>query len=142
MRPGGVLREQIAIVASDQGGAAQCSSSFTVKQAVEEQMLLDKQAVESPQESNTVTAAVLTSEADFDAISGEWDELVSSSCQQGVFFLRWHWNRVWWRMYAPPGSELFLIACRDRSGRLVGLAPLYRHCRSVKGLIKAMEPLL
>ena len=90
------------------------------------------QAVDWP---DRVTTTVLTRETDFDAIAEEWDELVSASCQHGVFFLRWHWNRVWWRMYAPPQSELFLIACRDRGGQLVGLAPLYRYSRSVKSII-------
>jgi hypothetical protein len=121
------LQEQAAILAFNRGGRPTCSSSPTVGQAAEGHALLDQQGVEVTQEPNRVTATVLTHETDFDAIGGEWDALVSSSCQHGVFFLRWHWNRVWWRMYAPPHSELFLIACRDRSGQLVGLAPLYRH---------------
>jgi CelD/BcsL family acetyltransferase involved in cellulose biosynthesis len=108
-----------------------------VGQAVEGHSLLDQQGVDVTQELTTVT--VLTHETDFDALAEEWDELVSACCQHGVFFLRWHWNRVWWRMYAPPHSELFLIACRDRSGRLVGLAPLYRHARSVHGLFKVQQ---
>jgi len=105
-----------------------------VGQAVDGPASLDREAVEMAQAPHRVTATVLTRETDFDAIAEEWDDLVSASCQHGVFFLRWHWNRVWWRMYAPPHSELFLIACRDRSGQLVGLAPLYRHGRSVHGL--------
>lgn len=139
MRPGGILQEQIAIVASSQGGTTTCSSFPSEGQVAEGHALLDTQGVEVTQEPNTLTATVLTHETDFDAIGGEWDELVSASCQQGVFFLRWHWNRVWWRMYAPPGSELFLIACRDWKGKLVGLAPLYRHYRSLKGLVKVQE---
>jgi CelD/BcsL family acetyltransferase involved in cellulose biosynthesis len=97
---------------------------------------LDAEMIPAPL---VVSTAVLTSEADFDAIGGEWDELVSSSCQHGVFFLRWHWNRAWWRMYAPPQSKLLLIACRDRSGHLVGLAPFYQHSRSVDGLVRVQE---
>jgi CelD/BcsL family acetyltransferase involved in cellulose biosynthesis len=136
---GGVLQKQAAVLAFDQGGTTTCSSSPTLGQGVEGQAVLDTEGVEVNQEPNRVTATVLTHEADFDAIAGEWDELVSASCQHGVFFLRWHWNRVWWRMYAPPHSELLLIACRDRSGQLVGLAPLYRHGRSVKGLFTVQE---
>jgi CelD/BcsL family acetyltransferase involved in cellulose biosynthesis len=133
------LQKQAAILAFDRGGTTTCSSFPTVGQAAEGHALLDQQGVEMSQEPHGVTATVLTHETDFDAIGGEWDALVSSSCQHGVFFLRWHWNRVWWRMYAPPHSELFLIACRDRSGQLVGLAPLYRHGRSVKGLFTVQE---
>ena len=110
-----------------------------MEQTVDGPASLDHQTAETVQEATTVTATVLTREADFDALAEEWDELVSAGCQHGGFFLRWHWNRVWWRMYAPPHSELFLIACRDRSGQLVGLAPLYRHLRSFKGLVKLQE---
>lgn len=108
-------------------------------QAVDGPALLDQQSVEMLREPHKVTTTVLTRETDFDAIAEEWDELVSASCQHGVFFLRWHWNRVWWRMYAPPQSELFLIVCRDQSGQLVGLAPLYWHGRSVHGLFKVQQ---
>ena len=133
------MQEQTAIIAFDQGGATTCSTSPRVGKAGGGPALLDKPRVEMSQEPHTVTATILTHESDFDAIAGEWDELVSASCQHGVFFLRWHWNRVWWRMYAPPHSELFVIACRDWSGRLVGLAPLYRHSRSVKGIITVRQ---
>lgn len=86
-----------------------------------------------------ITATVLTRAADFEAIGEEWDQLVSDSCQHGVFFLRWHWNHTWWSMYAPPRSELFLIMCRDKGGRLVGVAPLYRHPRKVLGVLNFYE---
>jgi len=134
---GGVLQQQATVIASGQGDRPACSSSLIEGQAVDSTALLDQQGVEMLQEPITVT--VLTHETDFDALAEEWDGLVSACCQHGVFFLRWHWNRVWWRMYAPPHSELFVIACRDRSGQLVGLAPLYRHGRSVNGLFKVQE---
>jgi len=133
------LQEQTTLVACDQGGAPIGSSSPIVGQTVDGPALLGQQGVNMPQETTTVTATVLTRETDFDAIAEEWDELVSASCQHGVFFLRWHWNRVWWRMYAPPHSELFVIACRDPSGQLVGLAPLYRYARSVHGLFTVQQ---
>jgi CelD/BcsL family acetyltransferase involved in cellulose biosynthesis len=98
----------------------------------------EESAVPSPH-SNELTTTVLTRDVDFDAICEEWDQLVSDGCQQGGFFLRWHWNRVWWRMYRLPQSKLFLITCRDQSGRLVGLAPLYWHHRSVMGMFKIQE---
>ena len=133
------MQEQAGIIAFDQGGTTTCSPSPFVRQVVDEPALLDQSSVDMTQGPQGVTATVLTHETDFDALAGEWDELVSVSCQHGGFFSRWHWNRVWWRLYAPPHSELFLIACRDQSGRLVGLAPLYRHGRSVKGLVELQE---
>ena len=133
------MQEQAGIIAFDQGGTTTCSPSPFVRQVVDEPALLDQSSVDMTQGPQGVTATVLTHETDFDALAGEWDELVSVSCQHGGFFSRWHWNRVWWRLYAPPHSELFLIACRDQSGRLVGLAPLYRHARSVHGLFTVQQ---
>lgn len=71
-----------------------------------------------------LASALLSADGEFDALQAEWDGLVDSS-DQAVFFLRWHWNRTWWRMYAPANSRLCLITCRDEQRRLVGLAPLY-----------------
>jgi hypothetical protein len=37
---------------------------------------------------------VLSSEAAFDDIEYDWQQLLDHS-EQSVFFLRWHWNRLW-----------------------------------------------
>jgi CelD/BcsL family acetyltransferase involved in cellulose biosynthesis len=66
-------------------------------------------------------------------LRAEWDELLEQSAQR-VFFLRWDWNRLWWETYAPPGSRLYLLACRTAEGKLVGLAPLYWQERSFAGV--------
>jgi hypothetical protein len=71
-----------------------------------------------------LASALISVDDEFDALQPEWDRLLDSS-DQAVFFLRWHWNRTWWRMYAPANSRLYLITCRDEQRRLVGLAPLY-----------------
>ena len=88
------MQEQAGIIAFDQGGATTCSPSPFVRQVIDGQALLDRQSVALPHEPTTVTSTVLTHEIDFDAIAGEWDALVSASCQHGGFFSRWHWNRV------------------------------------------------
>ena len=71
---------------------------------------------------------------------GEWDELVEES-RQRVYFLRWDWNRTWWRTYQPPGGHLFIITCREENGRLVGLAPLYIVQRRTAGIAHIREAL-
>jgi CelD/BcsL family acetyltransferase involved in cellulose biosynthesis len=81
---------------------------------------------------------ILTTDAEFDALRPEWDELLEASAQR-VFFLRWHWNRTWWRFYAPPGSHLLLVTCRDAGGRLVGLAPFYLQTRRYFGVVTLRE---
>jgi CelD/BcsL family acetyltransferase involved in cellulose biosynthesis len=83
---------------------------------------------------------VLTDTEEFDRIHGEWDELVEES-RQRVYFLRWDWNRTWWRSYQPPGSRLFIITCREETGRLVGLAPLYIIQRRTAGIAHIREAL-
>jgi hypothetical protein len=76
---------------------------------------------------------VLTDVRAFEWLSDEWDTLLDESAQQG-FFLRWKWNHLWWQHYAPPGSGLHLIVCRDPQRRLIGLAPLYQRTRRVLGM--------
>jgi CelD/BcsL family acetyltransferase involved in cellulose biosynthesis len=63
-------------------------------------------------------------DAGFDALEAEWDALLEQS-QQQVYFLRFAWNRSWWRHHAPRGARPHILCCRDAQGRLVGLAPLY-----------------
>jgi CelD/BcsL family acetyltransferase involved in cellulose biosynthesis len=87
---------------------------------------------------STIRASVTTDEAGFSLLAGEWDQLVDESDQR-VYFLRWGWNRLWWRLFRPPGSRLFLITCRDEQGRLVGLAPFYLKQRRTAGIPHVRE---
>ncbi|MCI0490341.1 MAG: GNAT family N-acetyltransferase, partial [Blastocatellia bacterium] len=83
--------------------------------------------------STALRAEVVDSEAAFDLLAGEWNGLLEDSDQR-VYFLRWQWNRLWWRYFQPPGSRLYIIVCRDEVGRLVGLAPFYWRQRRLFGL--------
>jgi CelD/BcsL family acetyltransferase involved in cellulose biosynthesis len=94
----------------------------------------------SVQLSHVLCAEALTTEDAFDLLREEWDQLVDVSDQR-VFFLRFSWNRLWWRSYAPPGSNLLLITCRDEQGRLVGLAPFYRRQLRTAGIPHVREVL-
>jgi CelD/BcsL family acetyltransferase involved in cellulose biosynthesis len=85
-----------------------------------------------------ITVSVLTREAALDAISREWDDLLEES-DQHVFFLRWSWNRLWWRILRPSGSQLFIITCRDAQNKLVGLAPFYLRQRHTAGIPHVRE---
>lgn len=71
--------------------------------------------------------------AGFDALSAEWDSLLEQSAQQ-VYFLRYSWNRSWWRHHAPRGARPHILCCRDAQGRLVGLAPLYWRQHRLLGI--------
>ena len=85
-----------------------------------------------------ITTSVLTRDREFDAIGREWDELLENSDQR-VFFLRWSWNRLWWRDLGPDDSQLFIVTCRDSQNRLVGLAPLYLRQRHTAGIPHVRE---
>ncbi len=85
----------------------------------------------------------LTTEEDWQGLSGHWDALVERSASATVF-LTWEWLWHWWRSLRREGDELFVLAAWDdaagdcrlpigncrlaspKSRRLVGLAPLYR----------------
>lgn len=85
-----------------------------------------------------VRASAVTDDAGFDLLAEEWERLLNQSDQR-VFFLRWSWNRLWWRALRPPDSELFIIACRDRQHRLIGLAPFYLRQRRTAGIPHVRE---
>lgn len=59
----------------------------------------------------------------FDALAGEWNELLKRSAFD-TLFLTWEWQRTWWEHLGE--GDLFLIALRDDQGHLTGIAPLYR----------------
>ena len=86
------------------------------------------------------TASILTRDIELDAIGREWDEVLEDS-DQHVFFLRWSWNRLWWRYLKPSDSQLFIVTCRDAHNRLVGLAPLYLRQLHTAGIPHAREVL-
>lgn len=92
--------------------------------------------VSSPPTVDEVT--LLDTDVALDGLQFEWDELLRDSSQAN-FFLRWHWNRTWWKTYAPSRSRLFLVVCRDERNRLVGLAPFYLGTRRYLGLLAIRE---
>jgi CelD/BcsL family acetyltransferase involved in cellulose biosynthesis len=86
----------------------------------------------------TVATQIISDAHSFRALSGEWDRQVSQSAHYS-YFVRWHWNWLWWMHLAPATAQLFLVCCRDRSGELVGLAPLYLRARRILSFLKIQE---
>lgn len=80
------------------------------------------------------TVETVTGLAGFEALRGEWDELLSAS-SSGRLFLTWEWLYAFWRRLgaAHPGRELALVVVR-RDGRLSAVAPLF-SARSRRGLL-------
>jgi CelD/BcsL family acetyltransferase involved in cellulose biosynthesis len=86
----------------------------------------------------SLRAAVVTDEAAFNVLRLEWDRLLAESDQR-VYFLRWSWNQLWWQVFKPQASRLFVITCRDEQGRLAGLAPLFLRQRRTAGIPHVRE---
>lgn len=68
-------------------------------------------------------AEIYTNAEGFEALAGEWNELLHDSAADTIF-LTHQWQYTWWRHLGSGAPTL--IALREGNGRLVGLAPLFR----------------
>ncbi|HHJ34571.1 MAG TPA: GNAT family N-acetyltransferase [Gammaproteobacteria bacterium] len=78
-----------------------------------------------------------STEGQFSSMKDEWTHLLDRY-DNATLFNTWEWQYAWWHTWAKElDGELYLILVRNKSGELVGLAPLYRYKYSVtKGLFK------
>jgi CelD/BcsL family acetyltransferase involved in cellulose biosynthesis len=83
-------------------------------------------------------STTVVTDADWNSMAEEWDRLLDASDQR-VYFLRWSWIKLWWETYRPQGSRLYIIACRDDFGEVVGLAPFYIRQRRTAGIPHVRE---
>lgn len=74
-------------------------------------------------------------EAAFAALGPAWNRLLEASSASNAF-LTWEWISLWWAIYGR-GSRLNVLVARDRSGQLLGIAPLKR--RTLGGLVDVGE---
>lgn len=88
-----------------------------------------------------LTTSIIRGLEEFERMEVEWDDLVNDSAQR-CFFLRWHWNWLWWQHFAPRRSSLYIVRCTDGNGRLVGIAPLYRREHQMMGIPYVRELVL
>jgi CelD/BcsL family acetyltransferase involved in cellulose biosynthesis len=68
----------------------------------------------------------------FDELKPEWNDLLQRSSSNRIFST-WEWNATWWQAFEP--GALWVIACRDDSGKLVGLAPWFIEQHPEKGRV-------
>jgi CelD/BcsL family acetyltransferase involved in cellulose biosynthesis len=69
-----------------------------------------------------LSTAIVDTTSGFDALRGEWDELLRNSASNNLF-LTWDWLRTWWE-HLPEDRSLHIVTVRDKDARLVALAPL------------------
>ena len=62
---------------------------------------------------------------DLASVREEWTALAESA---GNLFATWEWADAWWRVYGAD-RPLHVTGCRDESGRLVAVLPLYLSTR-------------
>jgi CelD/BcsL family acetyltransferase involved in cellulose biosynthesis len=88
---------------------------------------IDPQPVANPipQPENGLRIEIIRDSRSFEALRGEWNELLSCSAADSVF-LTWEWLYSWFRTH-PRGHALFLVTVRS-GAKLVALAPfVYRR---------------
>lgn len=79
----------------------------------------------TPHARGALTVTRVSDANSFRALDAEWDALYERSSCRSVF-LRWGWLHSWWCVFGE-GHGLRIYAARDATGRLVGIAPLYRR---------------
>ena len=65
---------------------------------------------------------------EFNALAGEWNELLAESASH-VPFLRHEYLSAWWQTLGGgewPQGELYVVTARHSDGRLAGIAPLFQ----------------
>jgi CelD/BcsL family acetyltransferase involved in cellulose biosynthesis len=77
--------------------------------------------------TTTPEVATVTSGAEFEALAGEWDDLVRAMPRPSPFMLH-GWLAEWWRHYGR-GTQLAVLVARD-GDRLAGALPLVARRRA------------
>lgn len=72
---------------------------------------------------NNLDLTLYRDESGFEALKGEWNELLHRS-RFDTIFLTWEWQTTWWRQLGAHRGPLYLLAARQ-AGRLVGILPFY-----------------
>ncbi len=75
----------------------------------------------------------LQTEKEFKALKEEWSHILNNSNSNNIF-LTWEWMFTCWKYY-NLGKRLFIVAVRDKEGRLLGLAPLCIKKFKIYGIV-------
>ncbi len=65
---------------------------------------------------------LITTFENLELLQNEWNSLLPHNATNEIF-LTWEWQSTWWQIYKP--GDLWVVAARDESNRLVGLAPWF-----------------
>ncbi len=83
---------------------------------------------------NNVALVRPWTQEEFESSSTQWSDLLARS-EADPLFMSWEWQWLWWKHHCiPQDSELYVLAGYNDAGVLVGLAPLYLHRATHRGL--------
>lgn len=68
----------------------------------------------------------------FNALQPRWNSLTTRSTANTPFNT-WEWHKHWWAAYHP--GELWIVACEDANGQLVGIAPWFIEDNAEQGRV-------
>lgn len=83
-------------------------------------------------EFNTVQLTAYSQDTLFAELRSEWNDLLRRSASDRIFSA-WEWQSTWWDAYQP--GQLWVVACRDEGGRLIGLAPWFIENHTTLGRV-------
>lgn len=88
-----------------------------------------------------LSTELITSLQAFEAMQGEWNELVCSMAEAEIFHF-WEWNFHYFRHYRHS-AQAFIIVVRDDRKKIVGLAPFcLRRVRRLGWTTKVLETIV
>jgi len=72
----------------------------------------------------------------FASMKDEWTQLLDCY-DDATLFSTWEWQYTWWNTWGRDlDGELYLILAKNKSGKLIGIAPMYKYkYRALKGLL-------
>jgi CelD/BcsL family acetyltransferase involved in cellulose biosynthesis len=77
--------------------------------------------------------STITTRMELEALAPEWNDLLQAS-RADTIFLTWEYISAWLDTVAPT-AELQVLAVRNQSGELVGIAPFHRRRIRLKGML-------
>jgi len=72
----------------------------------------------------------------FESMKDEWTQLLEYY-DDATLFNTWEWQYTWWDTWGCDlGGELYLVLAKNKSGELIGIAPMYKYkyC-ALKGML-------
>ncbi|NDJ61197.1 MAG: GNAT family N-acetyltransferase [Chloroflexi bacterium] len=71
----------------------------------------------------------------FDELASEWNDLLKRSATDAIF-CTWEWQSAWWQTY--DAGKLWVVACRDDDGRLIGIAPWFIQPKEGESVVRTI----